>query len=235
VAPEFSSGRYGSESRTEIYLVPYDFTFYGDRLSATLRVPYLSVRGPGRFASQKGGGAGRNHPVRTTEIGLGDVRLTGTYTVLEGDNSSPYLDVALRTILPTASSHGLGRGWMEQALRIDTGLELSKSVLLDASVGRHFALFPRKGGSADYWSLFAGLTWNTAGGTSVSVDVYAQDRAPNAKRPVLEVGAFLDQEIAPGVSVGVFAYRGLTRESVDWSGGFRLTYRSTSRKQERRY
>ena len=232
ITPEYSSGHYGNPVRTEIWAVPMDVTLYIGRWTATLRVPYLTVTGPGGFVPRIGSVGGSQATGRTTSSGIGDTRLTLAYTVLEGgdDPFEPYLDIAVQQRMPTASDPALGSGLWEQAVRIDTGFAINDALSLDASLGHRFVLFPPKQGAGyDYTYLYAALTWDIDAKTSVGIGLDAQNRVPNARDPVLELGIFADRKLGGGFTAGVFLWHGVTRESADWSGGFRLVWRGAPR------
>jgi hypothetical protein len=222
IAPEYATSRQPGEARTVVTTLPLDVAAQTGRVSAKLYVPWLSVGGGTQFLPGIGevGGA--------RAAGLGDLRLTGAYTLLQGSVApfDPYIDIALRTRFPTAASPALGTGQMEHVLRLDTGARLSDSLALDASVGRRFVLAPPKGGAgADYWTVDVALGWEAVEGTTLGLSFETQDRTPDSTRPVLELGAFIDREIAPGITLGVFGARGLTRDSAEWTVGLSLVYR----------
>lgn len=236
VTPEYSSGRYGEAQRTEVMSVPLDIGLSWERWTATLRLPWLSVTGPGGFVPRigalgpapVGGGAAGSPGRRTTTTGVGDMRLTGAYTLFQGGDEpfAPYLDLALQTRFPTASSAELGSGQVEHILRLDTGMALGGGVALDASLGRRVVPFPRRGGGGrDYWTLFATLGWDVTEATTIGLGLDTQDRVPEANRAVLELGAFLDHELAPGLVGSLFVWHGVTRESAAIAAGFRLAWR----------
>lgn len=56
-----------------------------------------------------------------------------------------------------------------------------------------------------------------------------QNRVPDARSPVIEVGVFADRKLGSGFTLGVFRWQGVMRESAGWSGGFRLGWRDTPR------
>lgn len=232
ITPEYSSGHYGNPIRTTISSVPVDVSLYIGRWTATLRVPYLSVTGPGGFVPRIGSVGGSEATGRTTSSGIGDTRLTLAYSVLEGGDEpfQPYLDIAIQQRMPTASDPALGSGLWEQAVRIDTGFAINDALSLDASLGHRFVLFPPKGGAGDdYTYVFAALTWDIDPKTAMGIGIDAQDRVPDARRPVVEFGVFADRRLGGGFTVGAFLWRGVTRESADWSGGVRLVWRGAPR------
>lgn len=230
ITPEYASGHYGNPVRTEVWTVPVDVTLYIGRWTATLRVPTLTVTGPGGFVPRIGAVGGSQATGRTTNSGLGDTRLTLAYTVLQGgdDPFEPYLDIAVQQRMPTASDPALGSGLWEQAVRIDTGFAINDALSFDASLGHRFVLFPPKGGAGyDYTYLYAAVTWDIDAKTAIGLGIDTQNRVPDARRPVLEIGAFADRKLGNGLTFGVFLWHGVTRESADWSGGFRLVWRGT--------
>jgi hypothetical protein len=229
LTPEYSSGRYGADTRTTTLNVPMDIGLASGRGSATVRLPWLAVSGPADFVPRLGALGAEGGTRRGTQTGLGDVRFTLAYTLVEEDEEVgvPHLGIALQTRFPTATRASLSSGQVEHLLRLDTGFSLG-GFDLDVSVGRRFVAFPRRGREeTDYWTLFGILGRDVGSGWTVGVAVDAQDRVPDAARPVLEVGAFVERAVTPDLTVGVFAWKGLTSESASFSLGLRFAYRTS--------
>lgn len=143
----FSSGKYGTDSRTDTFYVPVSLRRMFDNGDLSLVIPYVTVTSNCAVTVVSGepirtGGLCPNtpsttppgtRPGRVTESGLGDVLLIGRYflyTESEG-GVMPSITVSGRIKAPTADrDRGLGTGeWDEGA-----GLGLSK-LLTDKLVG----------------------------------------------------------------------------------------------------
>jgi hypothetical protein len=228
LTPEYATGRYGQPKSTVSLSAPLDVRLIGERTTVSLRLPLLSLDGPANFVPRIGEvGQGSERRARGVRQGLGDLRLTGAYTLREAGEGwrEPYFGIAGQIRIPTATPSDLGSGQVELFLRLDAGANLTDTLSLDVSLGRRFVPFPRAGSGADYWTLFASLALDVTPDWTVGATLDAQDRVPDANRPVLELGAFVERNLTPELTLGAFVWRGFTNESVDWSFGLRLSYR----------
>jgi hypothetical protein len=227
--PEYASGHYGNPTRTVALSAPLDLRLATERSSIALRIPYLSVNGPSSFVPRIGElGEGNDPRGSGTTRGLGNIRLTAAHTLIkEGDTIwEPYFGLAVQLRAPTAVPPGLGAAQFEAFLRADFGANISETLSFDISVGRRFVPFPARGGAgADYWTLFGTLALDVTSDWTIGVSVDAQNRVPEANRPVLEAGLFVERSVTPGLTIGAFAWRGFTTESADYSFGLRISYR----------
>jgi hypothetical protein len=227
--PEYASGHYGNPTRTVTLSAPLDLRLEGERASIGLRIPYLAVNGPSSFVPRIGElGEGTDPRGSGTTRGLGNLRLGAAYTLLKAGDSilEPYLGVAVQLRAPTAAPPGLGSAQYETFLRLDVGANLTETLSLDLSVGRRFVPFPMSGGAgADYWTFFATLAHDLTSDWSIGISLDAQNRVPEANRPVLEAGLFVERAVTPNLTLGAFLWRGFTAESADYSFGLRVSYR----------
>lgn len=118
---DYSSGKYGSNDRTNITSVPVIAKYEIDRLTLKLTVPYVSITGPGNVSP--GIGKFRNTTTstrRTTESGLGDIVAAATYNVFGGNESLPVIDITGKIKFGTADKDkGLGTGENDYAAQVD--------------------------------------------------------------------------------------------------------------------
>lgn len=231
VSPEFARGHQGAAGRTSAVSVPVDASLGIDRVTLSLRLPYLAVSGPGGFLPRIGtlGSAGTDGGGRS---GLGDIRLGAAVAVLEhqtshGDN---YLDLGVKTRLPTATDASLGTTQFEHMLLLDGGIALPGGLALDLTLGRRVVPVPRRGrGERDYWTGFASLSLDFGEGWRAGVMASGQDRLPDIATPIIEAGAFLERDLSPALTLGLSAWHGMTRESDSFSLGLRIAYRFQGR------
>lgn len=227
--PEYASGHYRNPTRTVSLSAPLDLRLEGERAAVSLRIPYLAVNGPSNFVPRIGElGEGTDPRGSGTTRGVGNLRLGAAYTLVKAGDSiwEPYLGVAAQLRLPTAAPPGLGSPQYETFLRVDVGANITETLSFDISLGRRFVPFPTQGGAgADYWTLFASVALDVTSDWTIGVSLDAQNRVPEANRPVLEAGLFVERSLTPELTVGAFAWRGFTTESVDYSFGLRVSYR----------
>lgn len=218
---DYADGGIGREGRAGGIGMPMEIRLAGSSGYASLRMPMATPTGglsraidptAPRLPFEQPGGA------------IGDVRLTFGQTLLGGDPDGAYLDIALRTRLPSATQAGFGSGVAEQMLRFDAGLPLAEGLMAEVSVGRRFAPIARDTGGRDYWSFSGSLALDVEPGWTVGLLLEAQDRQGFSQRPILDVGAFVEREVAPDLTAGVIAWRGMAGDGA-FSIGIRLAYR----------
>lgn len=145
----YSSGSYGTDSRTNILYAPMTVRRVFRDGDISLTIPFVSISGTGAVRLVGGmptrtgsatasptaapaGGTGRGKgpgatPLSsaTTDSGLGDLILRGRYYLVEENAVMPLVAVTGRVKLPTADADlGLGTGEFDEG----AGLELTKSL-----------------------------------------------------------------------------------------------------------
>lgn len=118
---DYSSGKYGSNDRTDITSVPVIGKYEIDRLTLKLTVPYVTITGPGNVSPGIGkfkeSGATAK---RTTESGLGDIVAGATYNIYDGNAFAPVVDITGKVKFGTADeSKGLGTGKNDYSAQVD--------------------------------------------------------------------------------------------------------------------
>jgi hypothetical protein len=199
-SPGFTSGRYGTDTRTEVVYTP----FMARRLFAdgdlTFVVPFTCIRGNGSVTVVDGlpvrtdatttGDAPRPRPgrgsdaapvfrpvlsTRATTCGLGDVIVRGRYYVLDERAWWPTVAVRAHLKAPTASAdRGLGTGRPDEGL----GLEITRGVgggamlMLDGG----YTLIGKPAGIdfGNSWWYDVGVGRNFAGGV-VNLSVFFEE------------------------------------------------------------
>lgn len=118
---DYSSGKYGSNDRTDITSVPVIGKYEIDRLTLKLTVPYVSITGPGNVSP----GIGKfkdttTSTKRTTESGLGDIVAAATYNLYAGSATAPAIDITGKVKFGTADKDkGLGTGENDYSTQVD--------------------------------------------------------------------------------------------------------------------
>lgn len=118
---DYSSGKYGSNDRTDITSVPVIGKYEIDRLTLKLTVPYVSITGPGNVSP----GIGKfkdttTSTKRTTESGLGDIVAAATYNLYAGSATAPAVDITGKVKFGTADKDkGLGTGENDYSAQVD--------------------------------------------------------------------------------------------------------------------
>lgn len=125
----FTSGDYGTNSRTNILYVPFSLRRLFPDGDLTLTVPYIRITSNGNVTLVNGVPArtGRLRAAQTTarvtNDGIGDVILQGRYYILDERNLLPTIALTARVKAPSADADkGLGTGEWDEGV----GAEISK-------------------------------------------------------------------------------------------------------------
>ncbi len=136
---DFSSGKYGGSTTTEILYIPVTGKYESDNLTLKLTVPYISVTGTGYvvpgvgpLSMSNGTTMGMGNPVTSTKStsnsGLGDVTASVGYNVYDGDTIS--FDLFGNVKFGTADvNKGLGTGKNDYSAQLDGYYSLNSATL----------------------------------------------------------------------------------------------------------
>ena len=144
VTPAYTSGTYGTDTRTNIFYLPFSVKRLFPDGDITLVIPYVQIEGTGavrlvdgvgtRTSGSQGNGTGTGQGKKVAETpqdtassssGLGDVVLRGRYYLVEETSTVPLIALTARVKIPTASADaGLGTGEFDEGL----GAELTKKL-----------------------------------------------------------------------------------------------------------
>ena len=230
----YSVGDYGTDSDTTIVYVPFTLGVRPiERLSISLTVPfiYLSsddvvVTGGGVAVRKRGDGTSTTARRSSSESGLGDILLKGSFIVLEEKEWIPEVAPYLKIKFPTADEdRGLGTGEFDETI----GVDLSKQ-LIDRLFG-YLTLAYTFIGDPPGTHLRNSFGWSVGAAYAVtpSLPVFAfLDGAtaitPGQSDPIeLRVGA--EYRIARALKLTGSVTRGLTDGAADWGLGAGLTVR----------
>src|SRR6266852_2456897 len=119
---DYSSGKYGTSSSTDILYIPVSVKYETDRTWFKLIVPYLRISGEGNVVF---GGDGspvvlNNTGIRRTDSGLGDVVASAFGTLIPEAGNLPWIDLGVKIKFGTADdTKGLGTGKNDYSLQAD--------------------------------------------------------------------------------------------------------------------
>lgn len=242
---DYTSGKYGGNTSTDILYVPFTGKYETNLYSLRLTVPYIRITGPGNVVGginpivienegsgrrRQGGGGFENNSVggggtaRTTEDGLGDVIAAASVNVLDMQSQSLLIDLTGKVKFGTADERkGLGTGENDYSAQVD----ISKAI-------DRFSLF----GSAGYRFIgdppginLRNIAYGSVGGSykftqSVSGGVvfdFAQATSSSSS-PAREVTAFFSFKVTPVSKLQVYGLRGFSNGSPDYGVGVNYSY-----------
>ena len=153
--PSFSSGRYGTSSRTEVFHTPVTARRLFDNGDLAFVVPFTCVRGNGGIVIVNGmpvrqeridaaAGTTTRDGTRivataaaaSTECGLGDVVVRGRYYAFDEHGWIPTIALRAHLKLPTASAErGLGTGRPDEGVGVEVSRTIGGGLLAMVDVG----------------------------------------------------------------------------------------------------
>lgn len=223
---EYSSGKYGGATSTDILYVPLTLRYGTNQYTVSLTVPYISVTSGGGVIPGVGGvgrGSGRMVAVptvtsrTTTQSGLGDIIATAGYNIYQQGNLT--LNVVGNVKFGTADENKLlGTGKNDYAAQVDVFYAYAASSLY-ASAGYKVVGVP------------AGLTLNNVAYGSVGMVRMIGEKsrigltlnAAQSMGPGIEGRRDLAFDVMHGLNKGSFVSAklsgGLSSSSPDWLAG----------------
>jgi len=119
---DYSRGSYGLSQDTEVTFIPLHLNYDQDRWAFKASIPFINIKGPATVVAGGGTGSGGGAPTRPTtssESGLGDITVSGTYHLrpVPGELN---IDLTGRVKLGTADEDkGLGTGETDYYVQLD--------------------------------------------------------------------------------------------------------------------
>lgn len=195
---EYTTGKYGGTTSTDILYIPVTGKYQSDRLTLKVTVPYIRVTGTGGVIIN-GRPTGQVATTKNTQSGLGDITASAAYNVYA--RGTRLLDLVGKVKLGTAdASKGLGTGENDYAAQVD-GYQLIKSTTLFATggykvMGQPAGLILR---DVIYGSIGASQKLNNASSAGLMLDVAQSSNAKRSDRR--ELIAYATHKITPGFKV----------------------------------
>jgi hypothetical protein len=239
---DYTSGKYGTSTTTDITQVPVSFGYDIDRWSFKLVVPYIHVTGaddvipgigPVKNTNPKGRGHGKGNaqsvPTPTTTSsgsasGLGDITAAATYEAYTNSAAQFGIDLTGKVKFGTADENkGLGTGKNDYSFAVDT----------------------YKGFGA--WTVFGGVSYTWLGssqylqlndvfganvGASYKLDTHSsfgayydyREKASDTSFARNELTGYYAYKFASGWKAQAYVTKGFTDGSPDWGVGATVVY-----------
>ncbi len=243
---DYSTGKYGNATSTDILYVPVTAQYETDDLTLKLTVPYISVTGPGgvirgfgRIVSPTGtnGGApafgrpgrgGMTTTVATTTTtttsnsGLGDVVASAGYTVYSANALT--LDVVGKIKFGTADANkGLGTGENDYSMQVDGYYTLAQKTTLFATAGYKIVGAPVgvTVNNVPYGML--GASQKVSDATSVGAMLSVVKSPTSVTSDQRDVTVYGVKKLSKQLKIQVSLLKGFANGSPDYGGGAIIT------------
>jgi hypothetical protein len=222
---DYSTGKYGGASATDILYVPGYAKYENDRLTLKATTSYLRITGLGTIVliGDRPVTVTSPNARRTTAAGLGDVVFSAGYAAYESYANGVLIEVLTKIKLPTADKDkGLGTGKTDYALQIDAVKQWGSLSLL-GSIGYRWLGSPPGLELRDVWYVSTGAALKLTTATSVGLLYDYRQRSIATGSAQNEVTAYVSQRIATRTKLQLYAVGGLADGSPDWGGGLMIT------------
>ncbi len=230
VGAEYTSGKYGSATSTDVWLYPVTATYQHGNSSFSLIVPYMRISGPSNVIGAVGNkfqmnmmNTGTNVTQRTT-AGLGDVVFAATQTLYADQQSGWTFDVAGNIKFGTASTtNGLGTGKNDYSLQGDFA-KTFESVDMFGTLGW------RKMGNTDgitfknHWFTTDGAGYSVSQTTRVGLAYNFRQRVIDGTSNFSDLLAFTNYSVSDQTRIQMYLLKGYTDNSPDRGFGGSLNW-----------
>jgi hypothetical protein len=215
---DYSTGKYGGTETTEIFYIPFTGKYEADEYTLKLTVPYLRVTGPGNVLIDLGP-IGPASTTSTTQSGLGDIVVAGTYNMYEGRGNGTLVDVTAKIKFATADeAKGLGTGENDYALQADLYKTLGKNTVFGTLGYRVMGDPPGVTlNNVFYASLGVGHQYSQE--TSAGLILNLQEKAFPTGFPQQELTAYVSHKLGKTWKAQAYAVKGFSNGSPDWGAG----------------
>lgn len=240
---DISSGDYGDSADTDIVSTPFTVSYSpSDKWTFKASLPWIQMEGPGGvipggdggivFGNGNGVGNGRpgngnggdTETTRTEESGLGDLWLTGTYS-LEPVAERWFFDLSGKYKVPTADeAKGLGTGEADYTLQAEV-FTLAGNFTPFATLARKFKGDLPEWEINDVWYTSVGSGYRLDEQNSVGMSLDYQQATTDTGDASTELFGYFNHKLTPRWSGMVYAHLGLADGSPDQGVGFQLSYR----------
>ena len=220
---DYSSGNYGSPTKTETWALPLSLKYRIDDWNLRLSTAWLRVQGNGSVTPE---GDPISQPGRiTTTEGMGDISARVTYNLLDERTHWAGLDLSGKIKFGTASaSKSLGTGKNDYSLQVGLFKPLDNwTPFLD--VGYKWKGDPDGIEYRNVWLGSVGTDYRITPTFSFGGSYDWQQAVTSFSAPISEAMLYLNFHLNAESRLNLYAVGGFSNASPDWGSGLVFTYR----------
>jgi hypothetical protein len=221
---EYTSGDYGTSSKTKMWYFPVTLRYETDRYMMALTLPYVVVEGTGNVVA---GGRAHSLPRTTTtlasrtESGLGDIEVAASHVIARTETGWR-VDLGGLIKLGTADEQdNLSTGEDDVAVQLEAGKTYGSNAFFGTAGYKVLGDPP----GIDYDDVFygsVGISHQLDETRSVGVELYAQQAPLPGVDGKSELTLFLSGKPAPRTRLTGYLIAGFADGSPDWGAGITL-------------
>jgi hypothetical protein len=220
---DYTSGKYGTDTRTEITAIPFIGTYESGDWTLKASIPYVRITGSDNVIA--GVGAVRQTATTTrTDSGMGDLTTSATYSFMVDPTSQTGIDVTAKIKFGTADSDkGLGTGENDYWIMIDPYTRMG-NVTWFGGIGYGMLGSSDALKLKDVISANAGLSYKLDQQASIGAMLDYRTRSTDVGFAQRELTAFYSRKLGGGYKLQAYATKGFSDGSPDWGGGVNVAY-----------
>lgn len=218
---DYSTGKYGTNTRTEITAIPFIGAYETGNWTLKASIPYVRITGSDNVVA--GVGAVRRTSTTTrTDSGMGDLTTSASYAFLLDPKSQSGIDVTAKVKFGTADSdRGLGTGENDYWLLVDPYMKMG-NVTWFGGVGYGMLGSSDTLQLKDVVSANAGLSYKLDQQASVGAILDYRSKSTDTGFTQQELTAFYSRKLSSGYKLQAYAVKGFSDGSPDWGGGLNV-------------
>jgi hypothetical protein len=231
----YSVGDYGTGKDTSLVYIPFTLGVTPlDRLWLTLTVPYIHqttqnvVITGGGVAARNGASGKLARPARsTTESGLGDALLKGSYVLVQEQDVIPEIALYLKIKFPTADEdRGLGTGEFDETVGVDLSKRLIEKLFGYLTLSYTFIGDPPGTDFRNSFGWSIGAAYAVMPPLSLFGFLEGSTAVARGQADPVELRVGVEFKLTKALKVTGSVTRGLTDGAADWgvSAGLALRF-----------
>ena len=221
---DYSSGKYGTNSNTDILSIPVIAKYEADRWSLKLTVPYVSITGDGSVLPGIGKAKNSTSTQRTTESGLGDIVAGATYNLYQNSADALVVDFTGKVKFGTADTNkGLGTGENDYSGEFNVYKDLGKITVLGTVGYKVYGDTSTTPLNNVFFGSVGGiykLTSKTSTGIIYDFRPKISDNGSNLS----EMTAFVNHKVSQTLNAQGYLVKGFANGSPDYGIGGLVSY-----------
>jgi hypothetical protein len=225
IGAEQTSGKYGADITTTMQQVPFILGYTDKNYAWSITVPYVRISGSEdvTFSSTSKSpmfSTTTISSVKTTNSGLGDITLSGTYQLQEETKAKPWLAVTGKIKLGTADeTKRLGTGENDYS----AALEIAKKAI-HGFVGYKLVGDTSTINFDNVMFGAVGITFPVNKKWTSLVEYYTEQASLAGIEDIKEINVSFSKSLQDKKKLNMYVIKGLTDSSHDWGAGISLSY-----------
>lgn len=220
---DYSSGHYGSQTRTETWALPLSLKYRTDAWSMRFSTAWLRVKGAGNVTPEGDPLNASGSP--STSEGWGDISVSAAYNLVDERTAWAGLDISGKIKFGTASeSKFLGTGKNDYTLQAELFKPLGAWTPF-LSLGYKWKGDPETIEYRNVWLGSIGTDYRVTPSLSFGGSYDWQQAVTPTNDPISEALLYLNFRLSAASRLNLYAVGGFSNASPDWGSGLTFSHR----------